>query len=375
MHPDENVFGDLKWFSDHAVSYIENCNANWMIINRDLDYTKRMVELKRRTGFPQRFRAAWAKNSNDKVWEAANILHQADMLKAVTLALQSVDDTVLQNIQRKNIKFDKFGELVKRYEDAGIPTYTELILGLAGESLQTHIEGIEKILESGQHSGLNIYMNMMLPNTEQADPEYIKRHGLKTCDMQAMLIHGTPEPDVPRERQETVIETKAMPHSDWVRGWLYDRTIECFHCLGLLQHVARYFHDKQGWSYHEFYLGFQVWAAGHPRTIAGQQFGFLSDILHKGLSGGSWDCIDPRFGSVSWPPEEFAFLKIMMDKDRFYDELISTWLTRIDGREAIQEQREMIQGPRTNNNLEEWSRECIWYGRKSNRKYIKKVAS
>lgn len=366
LFPSDRVFGELQWFGGHGITYLENADANFGIVKRDVEFSKRLVETKQRYGYPERFRAAFAKNSNETIWEIANTLHRADMLKSVTLAMQSMNDQVLINIQRKNIKFDKFAELIQRYEDAGIPTYTELILGLAGESLSMFVDGVERNLQAGQHSGIFVYNNLMLPNTEQADPKYIERFGLKTCNMQAMLIHGTPEPGVVPERQLTVIETAAMPHEDWRQGWLFARTIECFHCLGLLQHIARKCWELRQIQYRLFYLILMEWLKANPSTVAGTWFANIQELLNGALSGGSWNCIDSRFGPVSWPPEEFMFLNILLYKDRFYGEILDFLIRDIGGGTPfplLQEQRAMVAGPEPGNEAE-WAKHAVWWGRK-----------
>src|SRR3990167_4556131 len=147
--PEEWVYGEIEWAGLNRMEYVDGCDSNFGILKRDVDIAKRLAETKVKYGYPQTYRTSFAKNSNEAIWTIANILHGAGMLKSVTLAMQSMDQGVLQNIHRKNIKFDHFGELVKKYEAAGIPTYTELIMGLPGETLESYIAGVESNLNAG----------------------------------------------------------------------------------------------------------------------------------------------------------------------------------------------------------------------------------
>ena len=368
--PDERVIAEIDWFGRHKIFYIDGCDANFGLLKRDVELAKHLAATKAKYGYPQTFRTSFGKNSNETIWEIANILSDAKMLKSVTLAMQSMDDDVLVNIKRKNIKFSKFGDLLKRYEDAGIPTYTELILGLPGETLDTFLDGVERNLDAGQHSGLFIYNNLMLENTEQRKPEYVREHGLRAVTMQAMLTHGTPDESVVRERQEIIVETAAMPHADWKRAYLHSKAVEIFHAQGLLQRVAVGLHNDNGVRYRDFYGALLDWCLANEGTVAGREVCGIRDLLDRALSGGPWDCVDPRLGEISWPPEEFAFARICCDLRRFYDEIGEFFsmpiFASVSGdrlRSLLVEQREGVVGPEPG--LEAaWARDVVWYGRK-----------
>jgi radical SAM superfamily enzyme YgiQ (UPF0313 family) len=360
LFPEERIRAEIEWFGQHGVDYLDQADANYGIVKRDVELTKFLVETKRKYGYPKTFRTSFAKNSNETIYNIATMLHEANMLKSVTLAMQSMESDVLVNIKRKNIKFDKFGDLIKRYEDAGIPTYTELILGLAGESFDTFLNGIERCLEAGQHRGLFCYLNISLPNTEQADPKYVEAHGLKTRSMLAMLTHGTPNDSVPREKQDIVVATTAMPHDDWKKAWLISKTIEIFHAQGgLLRDVAIMLHNEHQLRYVDFYMALLYWCLQNPHTVAGQEIYNLRNLLDNVLDGDLWDCIDPRLGDISWPPEEFAYAHILLEADKFYSEVENFLL-----KWSIPDHMRALSGPLLGEDTVTWARDHVWYGRK-----------
>ena len=88
------------------------------VLPRDLTITQALIETKDWTGYPKHFRAAYAKNSNDRVFEMATRLERAGICKGVTLALQSTDPHTLEVIKRKNMAMNRFEELVQRYDEA-----------------------------------------------------------------------------------------------------------------------------------------------------------------------------------------------------------------------------------------------------------------
>jgi tRNA A37 methylthiotransferase MiaB len=151
---DQRLLAEMEWFGSRQIDLLYNCDANYGLFGRDRDLTRALVQTKARWGgHPSKFRAAYAKKSDDKVFEIAKMLNDAGMSKGVTLSTQSMDPHTLHNIKRTNIAMDAFAPLAARYRAAGIPTYTELIIGLPGETLQSFYQGIETLLP--QHLSLH----------------------------------------------------------------------------------------------------------------------------------------------------------------------------------------------------------------------------
>ena len=112
----DRLFEEIEWFADNKIPYVDVCDANFGIFtDRDMELAKKLKSEKMEKGFPGRVRPAWAKISSDKIIPIAKELLDADLLRAVTLAVQSLDPNTLNIIKRKNIKFDKFGELVQKF--------------------------------------------------------------------------------------------------------------------------------------------------------------------------------------------------------------------------------------------------------------------
>ncbi len=345
----------------HDVEVLYNADANYGILPRDVDLTRSLVQVKKELGGPRKFRAAFAKNSNDVVFQISKTLADADMLKATTLALQSMDDGVLVSIKRKNIKYEKLAELSARYEAAGIATYAEIIVGLPNETLKSFVDGLDALLEAGQHDGISIYLCMILENTEMAKPEYRCAHGIESVPMKALLYHGTPEPNVVEEIQETVIATKTMPREDLKRAVLYGWLVQALHSFGLTQYLAR--EQAKKTSYQHFYLSALDYALKTgEKTVLGRAVKRVSDLWDAAVRGESWRTVDSRFGDVSWPPEELLFLDVACNSKRFYDEF--AWSAVHEEIVAlVAEQRARFIPPEPGKEVE-YAREACWFGRK-----------
>jgi len=360
---EQRILDEFEWFGWHGIEVLYNADANWGILKRDITLTDALVETKQRFGAPRRFRAAFAKNSNDVVFEISKKLSEADMLKATTLALQSMQDDTLGLIKRKNIRYEKLQQLSARYEAADIATYTELIIGLPGETYDSFADGIDALLSAGQHDGLSVYLCMLLENTEMATRAYRDAHGIKSAPMRALLYHGTLEPGVPEEIQETVVGTSAMPELDHDRAVLFAWFVQALHGFGLTQHLARMLQKHEQLRFRHFYEALYVCAVAREDLVLGREVARMREVWSAAKRGETWPTIEARFGDVMWPPEELLFLRIACDSERFYNELAEIFTDDPIGRVFVEEQRRIFIPP-TLGSEAEYAREAVWYGRK-----------
>lgn len=314
----ERIISEFNWIGKNKIEVLYNCDANYGLFKEDIDLTKEMIAVKKSYGFPKKFRAAFAKNSNERIFEINKMLNEEDMSKGATLSLQSVDSHTLEQIKRRNMKINNFSELVNLYENSNMPTYTELIIGLPGESYSSFGTGINKVLEAGQHDGLSIYPAMILPNAVMNEDNYRSLHGIKTVVTPLLLLHGSPNQMIPEEKNEIVIETLTMPSADWKRSMLLAWIVQALHCLNLTQMVSRILETNFEIKFLTFYENLIKNCLLNPTLNDNIQK--LNIILDNVVSGiGNFDLADRRFGNIVWPVEEILFLRLL--NDGFYNDL------------------------------------------------------
>ena len=218
----DDIKKTADWCGKNDVRYIFCADANFGSFKRDKDIAEYFVATKEKYKAPEKFRVCYAKNAADRVFEVAEVFHRADMEKALTLARQSNDETTLLNIDRGNIKLSVFNSLAKRAAQAGIPIYTELILGMPGETYNTFVTGIEMMLGQSVNAQIFIYLCTILTNTTMALPEYCEKHGIVTRTIpmteQHYKIHDL---DDVEEFEDVIVGTNTMPTSDWEKSLLY----------------------------------------------------------------------------------------------------------------------------------------------------------
>jgi len=58
----------------------------------------------------------------------------------------------LQYVKRDNISLDAYQDLQHRFTKDKIETYTDMILGMPGETYDSFFNGISSVIENGQHN-------------------------------------------------------------------------------------------------------------------------------------------------------------------------------------------------------------------------------
>lgn len=319
---EQRILDEFEWFGRNKVEYIFNCDANYGISSLDYAHTVSMIEVRaKHGGYPQKFRMCTAKNSDDRIFEITRLLSDAGMNKGATLSFQSMDEATLETVKRKNIKIQKFSELMDRYSRAGIATYTELILGMPGETYESSKHGIDTLLDEQANTvNLYVYVCALLPNSEMNTPQYSKQNGVKSVRMPLLLAHSTPEAELP-EYQEVVVETNSMSCEDWQRAYLFYWAIQCLHCLGLVQQLAIVFKKMFGIKYSDFYEKLIDHFTANRESLVGGEIARTRDVVLRSTNGGRLDLIIPKFGEIYWPLEEATFLNFVTNKKDFFDEI------------------------------------------------------
>ena len=86
------------------------------------------------------------------------------------MAVQSMDQEVLRNIKRDNISVDKMLSLGPSIKDAGLNTESEVILGLPGDTFQSHVNSLRDLVRAGVDH-VESYTCMLLPGAEMSLPK------------------------------------------------------------------------------------------------------------------------------------------------------------------------------------------------------------
>lgn len=250
----DRVYDEIEWVNKEKIDFVNIANANFGIYNkRDLAIADHMVKCKVEQGYPSAYQIAWAKNSNERILGISEKMNDVGLMRGLTLSFQSMNPETLKVIERSNMKIQKFEEIIEKCDEKGIPNYTEIILGLPLETLDTWKKGINDLLEAGQHTSMDLWFCEILEGAPLNDKNLREVFGIKTKPIKNYITNNNPEDDPTPEIVELVYETNTMPFTDWLDAVLFNVIIINFHVLGWTQYVSRYLNKYYNVSYYKFY--------------------------------------------------------------------------------------------------------------------------
>ena len=319
LFPLEKIKAEIDWVSNHKIEYCACADANFGIVKRDEEIAKHVIKARNITGFPKIFKPCYAKGSNETVFNAGRILNECGADKGVTVAYQTTNSNALENIGRTNLALEKFSALSAMYGDANIPTYTELILGLPGETFDSFSHGICDLLEAGQHNSMTVYDCQVYPNARVGDPEYQKKHAITVEKMKMHTIHYLPNFNGVNEFYYVVVATESMPKNQWVNSHLFSIMVQAFHHLGLVRLFALYLRTEKDLSYYEFYNSLFNYLFSSESTFLRPMFENLK--RRRSDSNDNVTYQNDLFGKAGWYLEEGVFLEAVKNFDLFWSDI------------------------------------------------------
>ena len=363
---------EADWFADNRIDFVFCCDANFGMLPRDVDIAQYVADTKKERGFPTALSVQNTKNATERAYLVQKILSDSGLNKGVTIAMQSVDKTTLKNIKRENISLDSYQELQRRFTRDRVETYTDLILGLPGETYESFKAGIATVIENGQHNRIQFNNCSILPNAEMADPEYRKTHGIVTIESDIINIHGSlaDADNEIVEKQQLVIATATTPREDWVKTRAYCWMTALLHFDKVFQIPIIVAHELAGLPYGEILDLFgEGDLSGQPtlRELREFFFGKARDIQR----GGAEYCHSAEYLNIFWPADELALIKLIADNkiEAFYNEALTVLKRKLGSQyasivpaleDAVRVNRSLLKLPFQTEDLDVSVRYNVW---------------
>ena len=249
----ERVFDELEWIGKNKCGFVSITDANFgMFVERDNLIADKLLEVQEKYGYPYTFSVAWAKNQKTEVVEIVKKLIKSPKFnQGLTVSVQSMDLDVLENIKRKNLDQHKIEDVFNLCDKNNIPVYTEVILGLPGETIETWKEGFWKLFRAGNHTGITILHAQMLENAEMnlLQRKLYKIESRPVYD----YMSGSYNFDELKECVDVVVSTKDMSTEQMLEAHAFSWFINTFHINGLTTYTSRFLHKHKGIDFKDFY--------------------------------------------------------------------------------------------------------------------------
>lgn len=319
----KRIFKELDWFAQYKIEGLNICDANFGILKRDVRIARYIALTFEQCGFPKILNLQNSKNATERVVQIHQVLAEAGVNTEVTLSLQSLGAQALKAIKRENISLKSYEELQQYFTQESIPTYTDIIMGLPGETYDSYANGVSEVIANGQHCRIQFYHASLLPNAELAFAETRQRYQIESVETPYNLHQ--PAIDNIREMQEFIIATDTMNKQDWQKARVFSWLTNLLHLnYQPLQIPFVIIHHLTGLSYRQLIETFmKVEKEQYPLLKA--LIEFLFDKANKVQHGESEQCHakdllgqDDSF----FLPDQYLIIKLTFQEQikRFFQE-------------------------------------------------------
>lgn len=192
-------------------------DSNYGMFERDIEISGYIGQMQRQYGWPTFIDATTGKNRPDRIIKSVEQVSGALVLYQ---AVQSLDEDVLRKIKRQTIKLDAYKALEVHMRGRGLKSISDLILGLPGESLATHLIGLTTLLDSNIDQMHN-FQAMMLKGSEMEKIESRETFKFDTRFRVLPRNFGTYEENRVFDTEEIIVATDTLPFEDYITSRKY----------------------------------------------------------------------------------------------------------------------------------------------------------
>lgn len=228
----DRLRAEAEWFGQNKIHRVYITDANFGILPRDEELAEALAATKRQYGWPKEVWANYNKNTTDRVFRINQIFIENRMsYSGATISVQSMNEETLEAISRKNIGFKRYVELAEKNEAHELTSYTELILGLPGETLSSFRSGIDRLVETGVRN-IRMYPALVLPNTDFSNSSYQSKYGILSTKKKLYLEQHEIGARQVIERAEVITETKTISQTQMKDLYRFAYLTQTLHCAG-----------------------------------------------------------------------------------------------------------------------------------------------
>lgn len=211
-------------------------DSNYGMFERDIEISGYIGQMQRDYGWPTFIDATTGKNRPERIIKSVEQVSGALVLYQ---AVQSLDENVLRKIKRDTIKLDAYKALEVHMRGRGLKSISDLILGLPGESLETHLHGLTTLLDSNIDQMHN-FQAMMLKGSEMEKLESRETFKFDTRFRVLPRNFGVFEDSKVFDVEEIIVATDTLPFEDYITCRKYHLVSSVFWNDGWFAHVVAF---------------------------------------------------------------------------------------------------------------------------------------
>jgi hypothetical protein len=257
----ERIYGELEWCARRHIPRLFLADANFGIMERDVEIAEKIAELKAIYGFPTLVSTNYAKNTTKHLKQIVQTFVDADILIQGLLSLQSMDAETLKTVKRSNIKTAKYDELAHEFRQADLPLFVDLMLGLPGATQASFRGDLQGCID--REVTAKIYPTELLVNSPMNEPEYRENNRIETSAPLGALVATSRNADGSTKRA-LVVATASFTRADYDEMLDLRRVFIVADNFGVLRQVSRFVRQELGLTEIELYERLRLDARAHP---------------------------------------------------------------------------------------------------------------
>jgi predicted CopG family antitoxin len=211
-------------------------DSNYGMYERDTEISGYIGEAQKLYGWPTFIDATTGKNRPERIIKSVEQVGGALVLYQ---AVQSLDEDVLRKVKRSTIKLEAYEQLQVYMRGRGLRSVSDLILGLPGESLVTHLAALHKLLDSGIES-LHNFQAMLLKGSEMETVASREEFGFESRFRVLPKNFGVYGDEKVIDVEEIVVGTDTLPFDDYVTARKYHLNSSVFWNDSWFQHPLQF---------------------------------------------------------------------------------------------------------------------------------------
>lgn len=225
----EAEFDYIKKRATGEFMFITDLNFG-ILGKRDVAIARMVKDSNNGGGFPKAFNAYAFKRLNEENREIAYMFKdQAER----TIAFQSMDPDVVEEVGRYNLKIEDFDDDLVWAKEKGVRLNVDFIFGFAGEKVDSFIESIEQLIRKGANR-IQLYNLKLISGSDLAMAENREQYKFKSKFRRFGRNYGVYRGQPIVETEEIVTGADTFDFDDFMEARLYGMFLNLSLMLGYL---------------------------------------------------------------------------------------------------------------------------------------------
>lgn len=246
----DRVKAEITWLAQNRALYIFITDANFGMLNRDIEIAEHLAECKRKYSYPLTVFFSAAKNSPERVTEITKVLSAVELISTQPVSLQTMDANTLASVKRSNIKESSYVSLQKDLHEHNLASFIEMIWPLPGETLASFKAGLGKLCSSGADAFV-IHHLLLINNVEMNEQR------------EEYQLQVTDDAD-PNSEAQVVIATRDVSHEEYKEGVRFGYHVTSLYSLRSLKFVGQYLDTTERMIFKDLFTAFSAFCAERP---------------------------------------------------------------------------------------------------------------